>query len=1528
LVASSLGVPVVAAQAPSNGQPTGHAKGIPTAPPVQPRDRVAVKSKWSANTRTYLNSDGSYTLESYADRANYQDTSGAWQQIDATLVAAVSGNYTMASKANDTGLVVSDKQAGNSLARLKVGSHLVSFRVPGYGDASASPLHPGRKPSGAGSRSLWSDPVSTIGANGGVVVPGSGNDGPVFLNPTTNGFEFGAVLTSAGSSSTYAYALDTGGLTAVIDPDGVTVDLVDTSASKKGSGAPIELQVAAPDVVDAGGLGSTEQDVSTYLVHAADPYYPVGVSSAAVGSLKRSEVLIVYKINPAWLSAAGRTYPVTFDPTVSTCFQSGNGSCNGGYYDTNIDSGKPTVSWSGYGLIRAGLDDRGNGLGLLRTLLIFGHANLVPTVGPFGSGVQVTSASLWVDEVNNYGSGSMGFIPGRVTQAWTPYNASWNASSGQAVMSPSDVGWSGCGHGTGFNCGLAMPVTDIVSSWYTANTAAQTPDYGFMLKSYNEGKYEIDAASGTVGTVGYRPQLSMTYTVPSVTVNGTPGAWTNSRNLSWNYNADGGSYQTGDYIELSTSSSFGSLVWNSGAISIPACTSCNYSIPPSVNLTDGQTYYWRVVATDGPAVSAPSAPGSFKWDGSVPGWNAFTAPTAATTYTHGSTFAFAWNAASDVAPIDHYSVTAQSASVASPGVCSTSWTTSTTSSFTATTDTLTSLTTNKCYRIGVQSFDVAGNSAPTAVYSNPVLVDTSAPSTPTVTASGTGVYGQPGTGNVFYKGSQSTGTINLTTSATDPESGIASFNVGSPSPATGWSVSGSGGTYSLGWSATTANQTTISVSSTNNAGLTSVNPTAVNLLRDSDAPTVGFRPFAVGGTAIPYPPFVASPSVTLSWAEADDSIPGATYGGSGVAGRSVSRLVAAVSPAAPSTCAGLTFTPDSTFSATPSVINGVATLSDMGLADGHCYEWQVTIWDNLNNTNATTSDPILRDASVPAVPSVSASGAGTYQSGQDVYVDTTTSGTLTLTSTGSQGISGIASSTFGALNNQQNLTGWAYTPGTVAGNPAPMTLGWLTTAVANGLDVSTTTKAGVNSPATTINLHPDNIPPTVSISPAPLSNARLGLSNYQSPAQTTVSWSASDAGSGVASETVVRQKALVVHTTGAGGVPTETCDGAAWANDTTWTPNGTGSADNSDLADGFCYRWVLTATDNVDQSALPQSNLGHSSSKTSGWILVDTTAPNASLGITSPVPGQPIVGNVTFTGIATDDEFTSYVIDYEAGPSHTNCIAPLATSTSPVSGGTLATWSTGSLTGVYTFCLTVTDAAGNSTSAYSTVYIDNTDRGSQARYGSVPFGLGGGWNAKVNVATGESSLSWTLFSIAGFGPAETLSLSYNSDDSHPEDNLASPFGQGWSSNLTQYLDVSQAAAGFVVWHGADGSEVPYGLINGSFVALPGHYEKLAALTSGGYQITYTDRSSLLFDANGRLTAFVDGYGQKLTLNWTANVTCPQGDPARGHRCRGQGHDDRFRERAHRVCDRLGRPSVELRLPDQPTRDHRSGRCQD
>ena len=263
----------------------------------------------------------------------------------------------------------------------------------------------------------------------------------------------------------------------------------------------------------------------------------------------------------------------------------------------------------------------------------------------------------------------------------------------------------------------------------------------------------------------------------------------------------------------------------------------------------------------------------------------------------------------------------------------------------------------------------------------------------------------------------------------------------------------------------------------------------------------------------------------------------------------------------------------------------------------------------------------------------------------------------------------------------------------------------------------------------------------------------------------------------------------------------------------------------------------------------------------------DSVAPTGSLAV------APLSGVAPIPGTATDDALmTKYVVEYGAGLSPSTWILVDAAHpfyTTPVTAASatvpLATWDTTALQGVYTVRLRVSDAA-TTTTVTQAVYVENGMRGSEPWLTRIPFDLGGGWNLGVGAHNGELTLDRDLFSIPSYGPSQALSLSYSSKNA----SSAGRFGNGWSSNLTQWLDFD---SGLVVWNAADGTRVPFDLIGSTWTPLLGRFETMSHDgTAHTYTITEPDQSQFVFaDASpGRLKSIKDRYGNALTFVWNTS----------------------------------------------------------
>ncbi|KAF0219661.1 MAG: Parallel beta-helix repeat, partial [Geobacteraceae bacterium] len=160
------------------------------------------------------------------------------------------------------------------------------------------------------------------------------------------------------------------------------------------------------------------------------------------------------------------------------------------------------------------------------------------------------------------------------------------------------------------------------------------------------------------------------------------------------------------------------------------------------------------------------------------------------------------------------------------------------------------------------------------------------------------------------------------------------------------------------------------------------------------------------------------------------------------------------------------------------------------------------------------------------------------------------------------------------------------------------------------------------------------------------------------------------------------------------------------------TLTGTGSSSFSQAWDGRdssgilvpdgTYTYRVNATDPVSSlAATPKT----------GALIVDNTAPAAS--VTAPTSGAGVQNTVTIVGTASDTNLDNYKVEY--GPATGNGPWTLqATSSTPVTAGTLAVWITNDLknvvlvqNGAYTLRLTVADKAGNVSVITLPLNVDN-----------------------------------------------------------------------------------------------------------------------------------------------------------------------------------------------------------------------------
>ncbi len=460
-------------------------------------------------------------------------------------------------------------------------------------------------------------------------------------------------------------------------------------------------------------------------------------------------------------------------------------------------------------------------------------------------------------------------------------------------------------------------------------------------------------------------------------------------------------------------------------------------------------------------------------DGTAPASTGFANP-ATDTYSTDGTANVSWGAFTDGGSgMLTVTIKRQFATLAA-NTCGGTWTDDSLFSQTLTTASTsipgeTGLASGTCFRYVITGSDHLGNQ--TQFTSANVMVDTTAPATPTLTslvsagtsisASGSTIYFQPGADN--------TNSFTVTADSTgDPETGLKSNSWVFPAiPGFGTpSISGNQATYTAA-SPTAGQGGSGNATVQNNALLTSLPGAAFTVVADNTAPA--------GGGFSGVPQYSNDGNVSFSMTLFTD-------GGSGVASQTVQRQIATPTAGA---CPAGGWTDDGAPTAAST------SFSASGLTDGSCYRWLFGATDKVGNaTDPTTliGGPVLVDMSAPGAPTLSIAGTGVYFVGPaTAYYNPSTGGSFTVSASSTASASGIKDYTFPDVLHGFSRT----TPSTT--NPATYTFG--ITATDTSGDVVARSNA-LKTSSTTFSLVGDTtgpLAPTIGCSAACSSNASVSV---------------------------------------------------------------------------------------------------------------------------------------------------------------------------------------------------------------------------------------------------------------------------------------------------------------------------------------------------------------------------------------------------------------------------------------------------
>ena len=313
---------------------------------------------------------------------------------------------------------------------------------------------------------------------------------------------------------------------------------------------------------------------------------------------------------------------------------------------------------------------------------------------------------------------------------------------------------------------------------------------------------------------------------------------------------------------------------------------------------------------------------------------------------------------------------------------------------------------------------------------------------------------------------------------------------------------------------------------------------------DNSGPTADFT-VPDEGTTTPQD----SGTLGVSWTE--------DGGPSGVVSRTLQRQAGLV--VEDGSCVGVSWVDDGTPTASASPL----TVND--LESGHCYRWVLTLTDGNENTTEVTSGTVLTDIAWSGPVETAVTGTAIHQASNDTAYYGSNASSMTIEATATAP-SGIASIWFRKVSMTSSWSPNPPMPNFDDEAPYVQQLDFSSGAISATLDVVAVNGVGSETSPLVVSLLRDTTAPSVTFDAFDARAATPGL---------TLSWSEADSGSGVAGRTLIRESAAPIEP--------GFCLDATWERDG-WTSSAPSPVQPNGLADGACYRWLLTVSDNVGQS--------------------------------------------------------------------------------------------------------------------------------------------------------------------------------------------------------------------------------------------------------------------------------------------------------------------------------------------------------
>jgi RHS repeat-associated protein len=378
-----------------------------------------VVGRRTRTSKTWETDDGRFFTRVYAAPVNYRDGDGSWHAIDDTLTPASEAGYAFENRADRYRVRFPDN-LGAEPVEVSEGGDAVGFKLRG---ADSAPV---------------------------VSASYTASSGSVKEDLT---------LADASAPASYTYALTLGDGLRAQDNDSNGIDVVDEDGR-------VRFSFEAPFAYDrAGARIDAGEGLSLRLAHEG------------------GEPVMKLDIDPAWLSAADREFPVVLDPAVDVA---DNQDC----YIVNGTSANS--SFCGGTSVKVGWD----GTKAYRSLMRFDVASAVPAnstvVGAHALLYQSGATTATSTDVAAY----------QVTHSWTSA-ATWNKFDGtnawtsaggdfQATAEYTDTGES-----SGTNASWHIfGVANVVQRWLDGTAS----NYGLLFKEPTENLNDVLSYSSRTAT--------------------------------------------------------------------------------------------------------------------------------------------------------------------------------------------------------------------------------------------------------------------------------------------------------------------------------------------------------------------------------------------------------------------------------------------------------------------------------------------------------------------------------------------------------------------------------------------------------------------------------------------------------------------------------------------------------------------------------------------------------------------------------------------------------------------------------------------------------------------------------------------------------------------------------------------------------------------------------------------------------------------------------------------------------------------